>query len=150
MSELDDLFNMCLNSELPNQEKMSKQFDETFSYNLPKSKFSLSGPKSNDQHLERRNTIHNIQPRQFSLPRASLPAKQKQQKQRRVTVMQDAIIDLSRLRRQQQNEPAQISRRRSTLSSMLNSKIETKIIDNVFGNVFSYMLLCFILRWKSV
>lgn len=39
MSELDDLFNMCLNSELPDQENMRKQFDATFSYNAPKSKF---------------------------------------------------------------------------------------------------------------
>ena len=41
MSELDDLFNMCLNSELPDQENMRKQFDATFSYNAPKSKFLL-------------------------------------------------------------------------------------------------------------
>ena len=36
-SELDDLFQLCLTSELPNQEKFDKQFNETFSYNAPKS-----------------------------------------------------------------------------------------------------------------
>ena len=32
-SELDDLFQLCLTSELPNQEKFDKQFNEIFSFN---------------------------------------------------------------------------------------------------------------------
>jgi hypothetical protein len=93
MNELDNLFNMCLNSELPDQEKMRKQFDATFSYNAPK---------------KRRNTIHSIQaPRQFSFPKMSSTTKQrKQQHKRRGTVIQDAVIDLNALQAQH-NDMAQ-------------------------------------------
>ena len=31
-NDLDEIFNMCLNNDVQNQEKMSKQFDETFTY----------------------------------------------------------------------------------------------------------------------
>ena len=86
-NDLDELFNMCLNNDVQNQEKMSKQFDETFTYRGKLDRNSLLSVKLQGK---RRNTVCGPV-RRFSFPKQAAPYKRTACKQRRGTVLEDSI-----------------------------------------------------------
>ena len=94
-NDLDELFNMCLNNDVQNQEKMSKQFDETFTYRGRLDENNLSLVKFQGK---RRNTVCGPI-RRFSFPKQAAPYKRTACKQRRGTVLEDSIDEFLQNRR---------------------------------------------------